>query len=334
MPNFCCFNEGRGTTMVSELAAAGFAISGSVGAGGANKSADVKIVQQLLNMAGALTGGVRLAVDGMAGPLTNGAIRTCQKNSKLTVDGRIDPHGPTLARLNALFGGNSNATPIGNAQRFGVTGPAAPPAPPMSPVQAAKEATPRAILWTNAAIAHLKLVDTAVRVAAGDMRLVLPFVTATVNTHFHLDRDPSSILVNIDKISRVFSKILQVLNEPDRFYTEGAATAKSPFADAPMGGHALNLKMTFRTCYPTCGPNVRSAMLVHEGAHFCGGLNEINHFAMEFPAPQGQPQDGSTRNYEQLTTSEAMRNASSYAAFAIHAAFLTDHRFGAADLTK
>ena len=69
-------------------------------------------------------------------------------------------------------------------------------------------------------------------------------------------------------------------------------------------------------------------MLIHEGAHFVGGTNEINHFAMEFPALDGQPQGrGHTRNYKQLLTDEAMKNASSYAAFAIHAAFLKDHRF-------
>lgn len=59
-----------------------------------------------------------------------------------------------------------------------------------------------------------------------------------------------------------------------------------------------------------------------------GGVNEIGHFAREFPIPNGEPQDGSSHNYADMTTSEAMRNASSYAALAIHAAFLADHRFG------
>ena len=76
-------------------------------------------------------------------------------------------------------------------------------------------------------------------------------------------------------------------------------------------------------------------MIVHECAHFVGGINEITHFAMEFPAPDGQPQGaGHTRNYAQLLTSEALNNASSYAAFAIHAATGIDSRFGAADITK
>src|ERR1044072_3498519 len=104
------------------------------------------------------------------------------------------------------------------------------------------------------------------------MRLILPFAMQTVNTHFHLDRDPGRELANIDKITGVFQKILRATADTGKFYAEGVETAKSLVADAPMGGFDLNLKITFRTKYTTCGPNVRSAMVVHEGAHFCGGL--------------------------------------------------------------
>ena len=75
-----------------------------------------------------------------------------------------------------------------------------------------------------------------------------------------------------------------------------------------------------------------AAMIVHECAHFVGGLSVINHFATEFPIPQGAPQDlgvKAGRNYQQLHTGEALRNASSYAAYAIHTATATDSRFGA-----
>jgi hypothetical protein len=64
------------------------------------------------------------------------------------------------------------------------------------------------------------------------------------------------------------------------------------------------------------------------GAHFCGKAGEIIHFATEFPPPNGAAQDGSKRNYKDLLTAEAMRNASTYAAFAIHAATGKDDRFG------
>lgn len=74
-------------------------------------------------------------------------------------------------------------------------------------------------------------------------------------------------------------------------------------------------------------------MILHECAHFVGGINEIGHYAIEFPAPNGQPQDGSAHNYTDLLTKEAMCNASSYAAFAIHATTNTDSRFGAGQPT-
>jgi hypothetical protein len=49
---------------------------------------------------------------------------------------------------------------------------------------------------------------------------------------------------------------------------------------------------------------------------------------MEFPAPGGQPQDGSRHNYSQLTPDEAVLNASTCAAYAIYAATGQDSRFG------
>lgn len=349
MPLFCCFNAGKLMTIVpSEPEGGGSRILASVGMGGANRRDDVIAIQTLLNLARLVVPqiGPSLAVDGIAGPKTIGAIRAFQTAQFGSADGRVDPGKRTIARLNVLgqsvpITANGSPPGGGNGSRFGLVGgpalgvgPVAAPAAPMTPLQAAIEATPRARQWVTAAITQLTALKTVILAAGGDMRLILPFAMQTVNTHFHLDRAPGSELANIDKITGVFQKILRTTDDTGKFYAEGAETAKSLFADAPMGGFDLNLKITFRTRYPTCGPNVRSAMIVHEGAHFCGGLNEINHFAFEFPAPAGQPQDGSARNYEQLTTSEAMRNASSYAAFAIHAFFFVDHRFGAGDLTK
>lgn len=335
MARTCCFNIGPQMSIVPSPPQAGARIAASVGLAGGNRPDDTRLIQDLLNRVRAVS--PPLAVDGLVGPKTIAAIRLFQNAQFGSADGRVDPHGRTLARLNVLVAPQGESSFRTGSPRLGLVAAAATPAaaPPLTPLQAAVEATPRAILWVSAAIAHLRALNVAIMAAGGDMRLVLPFVMSTVNTHFHLDRDPSGILVNINAISGVFGRILQMLGDPARFYTEGAATEKSPFADATMGGFFMkDVKMTFRTQYPGCGPNVRTAMLVHEGAHFCGKLNEINHFAMEFPAPDGRPQDGSTRNYAQLTTSEAMRNASSYAAFAIHAFFNADLRFGAGDLTK
>lgn len=82
---------------------------GSVGKGGANARADVSAVQAALNgVPTALAGPApALAIDGLAGPLTNGAIAQFQGGWLDVQDGRIDPGGPTLGCLNAAIGAPS-----------------------------------------------------------------------------------------------------------------------------------------------------------------------------------------------------------------------------------
>jgi peptidoglycan hydrolase-like protein with peptidoglycan-binding domain len=73
-------------------------LGGSVGRGGFNDPADVRVVQHLLNDVG--TPGVTpLKVDGVVGPLTVSAILAFQRSSGGSTDGRIDPTGATLKRL-------------------------------------------------------------------------------------------------------------------------------------------------------------------------------------------------------------------------------------------
>jgi len=143
---------------------------------------------------------------------------------------------------------------------------------------------------------------------------------------------------NLTKLTTVFGRMLQVLGGAGSIFKDGPAVKDSLFADAPMGGFSLFgtnfFAITFRPGFVNCGPNCRAAMIVHECAHFVGNVNEITHFAMEFPAPNGQAQGkGNTRNYKQLLTDEALKNASSYAAFAIHATTGVDSRFGASNIS-
>jgi murein DD-endopeptidase MepM/ murein hydrolase activator NlpD len=77
-------------------------ITGSVGRGGANNFNDVQDVQMLLNEGHHLhTALPALSVDGQCGPRTIGRIEVFQRDVfKLSiVDGRIDPHGPTIGSL-------------------------------------------------------------------------------------------------------------------------------------------------------------------------------------------------------------------------------------------
>jgi hypothetical protein len=308
----------------------GIAIAGSVGIGGKNRPADVVLVQQLLNIARSMSlsvGQSALKIDGIAGPLTNAAISKLQKSALGFSDGRVDPGGQTMNRLNAM------AHPAQLVQLAASPGQALVGAPPasarMSPLQAAMEAVPRARMWIGLAQVHLGSLRQGLLLSNGIV--IFPAAFAVVNTHFHLDQDSDNLFDNLVKLSTIFSRISLMLNDPNRFFREGASTEKSKFADAQTGGFSSSKAsdvITFRSEYPDCGPMCRTAMIIHEGAHYCGGPGEIIHFAHEFPKFHGEPQDGGGNNYENMPTSEAMRNAASYAAFAIHTTFSQDLRFG------
>ncbi|HTU63222.1 MAG TPA: M15 family metallopeptidase [Polyangiales bacterium] len=74
-------------------------VSRSVGVGGSNIPADVRIVQRLLNARGFPSG----AVDGQFGPRTRKAIIAFQGSFMRKPDGLIEPHGITIRRLNEPF---------------------------------------------------------------------------------------------------------------------------------------------------------------------------------------------------------------------------------------
>jgi peptidoglycan hydrolase-like protein with peptidoglycan-binding domain len=77
-------------------------ITGSVGAGGVNRSADALKIQNLLNGVPVGWSGpmVKLKPDGIVGPKTNDAIRrfqSAQLGTIFTPDARVDPGGRTLS---------------------------------------------------------------------------------------------------------------------------------------------------------------------------------------------------------------------------------------------
>lgn len=78
-----------------------FDIAAPVGVGGANRSADVKRVQELLNRFSPADGGPhpKLEVDGWIGPKTIAAIRKFQMTRFGWHDDRVDPGGPTIVEL-------------------------------------------------------------------------------------------------------------------------------------------------------------------------------------------------------------------------------------------
>ena len=77
-------------------------IQSSVGVNGRNQSADVRKVQDLLNRQGSTRYSYgRIAVDGICGSQTTGAISNYQRNvvGFSSPDGRVDPGGQTITAL-------------------------------------------------------------------------------------------------------------------------------------------------------------------------------------------------------------------------------------------
>ena len=82
-------------------------ISGSVGFGGMNRNADVRLVQELLNgHASKMPGFMRLKEDGISGNKTVTAIKQFQRTvvGFQMPDGRVDPVGKTFTALTAGSG--------------------------------------------------------------------------------------------------------------------------------------------------------------------------------------------------------------------------------------
>lgn len=81
-----------------------YVISASVGRNGANKPNDVIVTQILLNRIPSAQGGPspQLEADGKVGPKTQKAIDGFQSYHQLGSDGRIDPGGKMLAKINQL----------------------------------------------------------------------------------------------------------------------------------------------------------------------------------------------------------------------------------------
>ena len=103
-------------------------IQDSVGRGGRNRPDDVRTIQSALDAQDVAAGGpsVKLDVDGLSGPLTIATIEKYQRRQLGWADGRVDPDGPTVRKLN---GSGGVAVPTQKA------GANPPPAPPPTPEQ-------------------------------------------------------------------------------------------------------------------------------------------------------------------------------------------------------
>ena len=92
-------------------------IKKSVGQGGFNEKEDVRKIQRLLNLISPTDGGplIPLKEDKICGPITIAAIKRFQQFQSTGSDGRVDPGGQTLTRMNDL---PKSALAVKNAGRL------------------------------------------------------------------------------------------------------------------------------------------------------------------------------------------------------------------------
>ena len=196
----------------------GVKITGSVGRGGRNLPADVKTIQSALNGFAVADGGAapKLAVDGIAGPLTIAAIEKFQRRQIGRSDGRVDPDGPTIHAMNGLGGGA-----ISPAQK----GAAPTPPPKATPEQNTAfiarigSLLPQARHWTTSA--QLKIDIALEFVQRGPLDPNDPFPSlhnfgkselALFDKYFHTEKRPTTTRVQqLRQVRRVYDSMQTVL---------------------------------------------------------------------------------------------------------------------------
>ncbi len=266
-------------------------IGGSVGKGGTNKKADVRIVQAFLNSTPPEEGGptVLLAEDGIIGPKTQAAIDKIQAKVLRQRDGRIDPHGPTIKALTKIIC-DSTAVPVGRLGLDGRPGqaagsPAKPPTQPQTGAQMVAEGkqilkdlerslmslrfrllhqSPTTMAWLN------KHFETAkVKVTPNDASTLLRIVSAI---HFQVSRTNVFGAHGIDSIIMFDPKpgagvIAWTVRGGDKLstkqfqiYVDKGVTIKAP-------GHTVFLGPIF-TNQPA--PVEKQWTVIHEMCHFVG----------------------------------------------------------------
>jgi hypothetical protein len=145
----------------------GISLTRSVGIGGINLRPDVLQIQAALNAIDPTDGGPvpKLAVDGICGRLTVGAIGKFQRGVLTRIDSRIDPDGPTLKALNTRLVSSVSGSRVSLAfsvsAAFSVT--AAPPPDP----------------FVQSVLDQVDVIRGALFLARSRIESIAPFVTAT-----------------------------------------------------------------------------------------------------------------------------------------------------------
>jgi hypothetical protein len=198
----------------------GASIEASVGRGGRNLPDDVRAIQSALNAQDVADGGpsVKLAVDGLIGPLTIAAIEKYQRRQLGWADGRVDPDGPTIHALNG--GGGGAVTP----QKGGAKPPTFPKATAgqnKAFIEKIGGLLPRARHWVQSAQLKLDMAMDFVR--RGPVNPKDPFPAlhdigkpdlALFNKYFHSDKQPRGVQFHhLQQVRRIYDSMQTALTD-------------------------------------------------------------------------------------------------------------------------
>jgi hypothetical protein len=274
-------------------------ISGSVGAGGFNKPDDVRVIQQALNEVDPGQGGAdpKLKVDGWIGPKTIAAISKFQLANLGWADGRIDPHGPTLAKLNTLVSLTSVLTAI--AQLLGLGAVPSIAVDPATMEDLYRNVLPEVGDCVRSADATLQLARNTLFSGPSPFNIGTD-AARLVNKHFSIDQNPHGEK-DFDFISEIYYNMQALIHRnnspvvrtfvafPGTISATDLVTQKNAIADASADGKSskgqthtvvardgtrITLKDDEIHIFPADQFQTRDGQvktLLHEMSHYLGG---------------------------------------------------------------
>jgi len=304
----------RGRSGGGSVPAPAVVIRGSVGQNGRNDPGDSRAIQSALNRIDAVDGGPdpELKVDGLPWSKTIAAIRKFQMAQKLPQDGRVDPGGPTLRRLNEML-----------------AEPPLEPNPYLVPLLLTQVIQARSCIL--AAKARLSLANASTPTLSQDAR-------ASANFHFALDKlkNPDQELTRIRGVYDVMAQVLARGYDdqdlavwtgvfiPNTIDSEEEFVAWTVAGGHQHGGETGNLRghTVRRDLIYVCGrfafrpADERLIVILHELAHYCGPDFDTPDWINDYG--KGWPDDAPVAG---LPPHKRSRNADSFATFAFDAAF-------------
>jgi hypothetical protein len=317
-------------------------IHGSVGAGGLNRRDDATVIQQALNQVEPGQGGPdpKLKVDGWPWSKTIAAIRTFQRANLGWADGRVDPGGPTLAKLNTLVTIKSVLSAI--APLLGVGAAPSVAVDPKTIDELYSVVLPQVRACVRSADATLQLGRNVI-VFGPSTFSVGTDAARLVNRHFALDQNPKRE-ADLDFISRIYRNMEALLNRndsglvrtfvafPGKISATDLVTKRNAVAVANADGKSQAGKTTAVTgrdgtritlkddevqifqAYQFNTMDAKVGTLLHEMSHYLGG-------------PDGSPDCiddfgyGWVDELASLPPARKARNADCYGNFAFEARF-------------